>query len=74
MTLQELQDRRAAYVRAELAALEAQEYRVGDGGNHRHNRRADLAEIRQAIKDLDDQIAALQAAGQRRVYNITPSC
>lgn len=73
-TLEELQARRAAYVAAELKALQSQEYAVGQGMNARRNRRADLAEIRAAIKQLDDEIAALQAAGSRRVYNIVPGC
>lgn len=73
-TLEELQTRRAAYVAAELKALQSQEYAVGQGLNARRNRRADLSEIRAAIKQLDDDIAALQAAGSRRVYNLRPGC
>lgn len=73
-TLEELQTRRAAYVAAEAKVLESQEYAVGQGLNARRNRRADLAEIRAAIKQLDDDIAALQAGGSRRVYNLRPGC
>lgn len=73
-TLEELQERRAAYVAAELNVLKSQEYTVGQGMNARRNRRAELSEIRAAIKQLDDDIAALQAAGSRRVFNIVPGC
>ena len=61
MTLQELKDRRAAYLAAELRILESQEYRVGDGGTGRTNRRAELAEVRAAITELDAQISAAEA-------------
>jgi hypothetical protein len=75
-TLQELQDRRAAYVAAELKILQSQEYQVGQGGNARRNRRAELADVQAAIKDLDAQIAAATAttAGARRMYRLVPGC
>ncbi|WP_164964299.1 hypothetical protein [Rubrivivax sp. JA1026] len=71
--LADLQARRAAYFDAELKALKAQETQVGQGGNARTVRRADLATIREAIADLDRQIAALQP-GARRAYRIVPGC
>lgn len=73
-TLEELQARRARYVAAETKALESQEYAVGQGMNARRNRRADLEVIQAAIKDLDDEIQKLQAAGARRLYNLRPGC
>lgn len=77
--LVELQARRAAYVAAELKILQSQEYQFGQGGNHRRNRRAELADVQAAIKDLDAQIAAAEVAantatGGRRVYNMVPTC
>lgn len=69
-TLADLQQRRAAYVEAELKILKSQEYQVGQGQTARRTRRADLETVRDAIKDLDAQIARLQAAGSRRVYRL----
>lgn len=61
-----------AYYEAELAVLSGQEYRLGS----RLLRRADLAEIRQAIKDLELQVSQLEAIdagkGPRRAIRITP--
>lgn len=77
MTLQELKDRRTAYLAAERRILESQEYRVGEGGGARSNRRAELAEVRQAITELDAQISALDASstaggGVRRSFSLLP--
>ena len=71
-TLQELQDRRTAYLAAELKILQSQEYQVGQGGSSRRNRRADLDQVRAAIADLDAKIAATIAAGTRRMYSLVP--
>lgn len=72
--LQELQQRRAAYVAAELRIIEgAQEYEISDGAARRRLTRADLAEIRAAIKALDAEIAAAQP-GARRVFRFVPGC
>lgn len=73
-TLEELQTRKAAYLEAEARILKSQEYTVGQGMNARRNRRAELADIQAAITKLDDQIAALQGAGARRVYRGVPGC
>lgn len=75
-TLLELQERRAAYVAAELKILQSQEYQVGQGGNARRNRRAELADVQAAIKDLDTQINAMSPAisGARRMYRMVPGC
>lgn len=72
MTLQQLTDRRAAYLAAELKILESQEYNVGQGSTARRNRRADLAEVRDQISLLDRQITQLENAssGVRRVRYI----
>lgn len=71
-TLQELLDRRAVYLAAELKILQGQEYVVGQGATARRLRRADLTEVRQAIAQLDAQITALQATSTRRVYTLVP--
>lgn len=68
----ELQARRAAYLEAEAKILRSQEYQVGQGGNARRNVRAELAEVRAGIREIDTEIARLQNAGGRRVYNIVP--
>lgn len=73
-TLAELQTRRAAYVAAELKILQSQEYQVGQGGSARRNRRAELADVQAAIKDLDTQIEQAQAGTARRVYRVVPGC
>lgn len=73
MTLDQLKTRRDAYLAAELRILQSQEYRVGDGGNFRSNRRAELKEVRDAIAELDRQIAALEPATTgRRMFNVVP--
>jgi hypothetical protein len=73
--LQELLDRRAAYLAAELRIVAgAQEYEISDGGARRRLSRADLAEIRAAITEFDRQIEQLRGAGARRPYRIVPGC
>ena len=73
MTLAELQDRLTAYLAAEAAILQSQEYVIGTGGTQRRLRRADLAEIRAEIASLQAQIAAAESAqsGRRRVLYIS---
>lgn len=72
--LAELQQRRARYVEAEANILKSQDYTVGDGVVSRRNRRADLAEVRDEIRRIDDQIAALENAsssgGRRILYGV----
>ena len=58
-TFAELKSRLESYVAAEQAILSgAQEYQVGQGHTARKLRRADLAQIREAITSLQAQIAA----------------
>ena len=78
----QLQARLAAYLAAELKILQSQEYQMGQGGNQRRNRRADLEQVRAAITEIKAEIAAAEAvagtatgaAGGRRIYNIVPTC
>lgn len=71
MTLDELQTRRSAYMAAELKILQGQEYTISDGVANRQLRRADLAEVRAAIAEIEGQIAlAMQAAVTRRIIYI----
>lgn len=53
--LQMAQDRLNAYYEAELAVLSGQEYSIGS----RKLVRADLAEIRKAINELEQQVKML---------------
>lgn len=75
MTLEELQARKALYLAAEAKILESQEYTVGDGVANRRNRRADLEQVRDELKVIDQQIEAIVArtSGRRRVYYGRPS-
>ena len=74
MTLEELQTRLGAYLAAEIAILQSQEYTVGNGSNARRNRRADLVEVRKGIADTRAEIALLQPAGARprRIMYLRP--
>lgn len=75
--LEDLQTRRAAYAAAELKILQSQEYQIGQGLTARRNKRADLEQVRMAIKEIDAQIAVIEGAvapGARRVYRIVPGC
>ena len=76
-TYAELLTRKANYLAAEAKALQAQEYSMGSGGAARRLARADLAEIRKAIADLDNLIATHPdnpARIRRRVYTLRPAC
>lgn len=74
MTRDELVARLAAYVAAEAKILKGQEYVIGQGETARRLRRADLAEVRKAITDLNTQIEDLDnlTAGRRRVLYARP--
>jgi hypothetical protein len=68
--LAELQQRRAAYVAAELKVLESgEEYGVSSGTDGGTNRRAKLEAIRAGIMQLDREIeqAEARASGSTRV-------
>jgi hypothetical protein len=71
-TLTELEERKARYLASEAEILKSQDYTVGDGVVSRRNRRADLAEVRRQIAELDSQIASLTPSAGRRVYYGTP--
>lgn len=78
MTLVQLQNRLAAYLDSELRILQSQEYKVGQGGTQRTNRRADLSEVRDEISKLNVLIAAhpenTAARAVRRVRYLRPNC
>lgn len=61
--------RRAEYLAAEARILKRQEYSITVDGSTRSLKYANLPEVRQAIKDLDNEIAVAQnaASGRRRV-------
>lgn len=59
------------YYAAEQSVLTGQEYRMGS----RSMKRADLAEIRRAIKDLEAQLEALEAGhtpNAPRIVRVVP--
>ena len=78
MTLAQLQARLASYLAAETKILDSQEYQIGQSGNARRNRRADLSEVRDEITRLNTQIAAhpdnVAARAVRRVRYLRPNC
>lgn len=57
--LERYKNRLSLYYEAEEAVLLNQEYRIGS----RNLKRADLAAIRAAIKDLEEQIESLEISG-----------
>jgi benzoyl-CoA reductase/2-hydroxyglutaryl-CoA dehydratase subunit BcrC/BadD/HgdB len=69
--LEKAKARLDAYYEAELAVLAGQEYKIGS----RSLTRADLGEIKNAIRDLENLIEELEAQvngqGRRRAYRIT---
>jgi peptidase E len=60
--------RRAAYVAAEAAILTGQSYSIGN----RSLTRADLAEVRAAIKDLTAELTALNGGNTFRIHRVVP--
>lgn len=56
-----LKTRLARYLEAEAKILRGEEYQL----DARRLRRPDLAKVRQAIKDLEDEIAELERRGGR---------
>jgi len=66
-TLADLQTRLAEYRAAEAKILEnGQEYDISSGPDGSRFRRADLREVRQAIKDLEIEIEQVTARTQGR--------
>ena len=63
--LQLAKDRLAAYYQAEMAVLTGQEYTIGS----RSLKRADLAQIRSAIKELEGHIQTLEAKASGSTAN-----
>lgn len=67
-TLVELKERLALYTTAEAAVLKSQSYTIKD----RTLTRADLREIRRAIKDLRAEIERLERGGGIRLSRVIP--
>lgn len=68
-------DRLQAYLDSEKRILESQEYTIGNGGAARRNRRADLEQIQNGIKQCQDKIELLEAASKpraRRTFRLRP--
>lgn len=66
MTRDELQSRLDAYLAAELRILKSQEYTVGDGGEARRNKRAELTAVQAEIAQIRRELAALDRAEAMR--------
>lgn len=67
--LERYKERLSMYYQAEEAVLLNQEYRIGT----RSLRRADLSTIREAIEELESQIAALESnGGKNKAFRILP--
>jgi hypothetical protein len=65
-TLERLKSRLQLYYEAETAVLSGQSYRIGT----RTLQRADLAQIRQAIKELEAQIEMLERSAGRSARRV----
>ncbi|WP_294261511.1 hypothetical protein [uncultured Comamonas sp.] len=73
--LQSWQDRLASYLAAEKRILDSQEYQVGQGQTARRNRRAELEQVQNGIRECQQKIGLLQAAMAprgRRIINLRP--
>lgn len=67
--LERYKERLTMYYQAEEAVLLNQEYKIGT----RSLRRADLSTIREAIEELESQIAALESTGgKNKAFRILP--
>ncbi len=74
MTRDELQARLNAYLAAELAILQGQEYQIGSGNGARRLRRADLEQVRAEIASIRVELGGIdaRAAGVRRIRYVRP--
>ena len=63
-----LKNRLDMYYKAEEAVLLNQEYSIG----FRSLKRADLAEIRKAISDLENKISLMKNSGKNKVRRFIP--
>lgn len=73
--LQSWQIRLASYLAAEKRILDSQEYQVGQGQTARRNRRAELEQVQNGIRECQQKIGQLQAAlapRGRRIINLRP--
>lgn len=66
--LERYKSRLKLYYEAEEAVLLNQEYTIGT----KSLKRADLASIRSAIKDLETQIALLEGGGKNKAFRFVP--
>ena len=63
--LAQAEQRLQAYLIAERRILDSQEYMIGNGGTARRNRRADLEQVQNGIREVRAEIAQLQTTAQR---------
>lgn len=73
-SLEQAEQRLQAYLIAERRILDSQEYMIGNGGTARRNRRADLEQVQNGIREVRAEIAQLQTTAQRgrRVSYLRP--
>ncbi len=64
------QSRLTDYLSAERRILDSQEYQIGQGIAARRNRRADLEQVQNGIRECQQKIAQLQASLARRARRI----
>lgn len=72
ITAEQWQSRIEAYLAAEAAVLNNQEYEMQTGTGRRRLVRADLAEIRKGIAECNQAIAAVTPGGRRRTRYVEP--
>ena len=73
--LQQWQDRLASYLAAEQRILNSQEYQIGQGYAARRNRRAELEQVQNGIRECQQKIGQLQLSQNpraRRVIRLRP--
>ena len=73
--LQNWKDRLTSYLNAEKRILDSQEYQIGQGSAARRNRRAELEQVQNGIRECQQKIGQLQAASSprgRRIVRLRP--
>lgn len=70
MTLQELRDQRALVYAAYTAALQSQEFQIGQSGTARRTRRVDFEQLRLELQRLDSEISRLETVASCTVCRV----
>lgn len=72
ITLAQAETALAAWIAAESALANSQEYEIDTGNGRRRLKRADAAEVTEKIKFWDAKVKELTPSGQRRVRYLVP--